>query len=58
MKIKILQETANFYPQPDVNSSPVRTLVRGEVGELGAVKKVAGKQWVEMTLLDGSKGYV
>lgn len=58
MKIKILQENAPFYPQPDPNSGPVRTLSHGEVGELGEVKKVAGKQWVEMTLLDGSKGYV
>jgi hypothetical protein len=58
MKIKILQENAIFYPQPDFNSGPVRTLNRGDVGELGTVKKISGKQWVEMTLMDGSKGFL
>ncbi len=58
MKVKIIQETATLYPQPDESSVPVHTLNRGDVGELGGVKKVAGRQWVEMTLLDGTKGYV
>jgi hypothetical protein len=58
MKVKITQETAILYPQPDESSGPVHTLNRGDVSELGGVKKVAGKQWVEMTLFDGTKGYV
>jgi hypothetical protein len=58
MKIKILQENASLYPQSDPNSGPVHTLNRGDVGELGSVKKVAGKQWAELTLLDGTKGFV
>jgi hypothetical protein len=58
MKVKIIQETAILYPERDESSSPVHTLNRGDVGELGGVKKVAGKQWVELTLLDGTKGYV
>lgn len=58
MKIKILQENASLYSQPDQNSGLVRTLNRGDVAELGSVKKVAGKQWVEVTLLDGSKGFI
>ncbi len=58
MKIKILQENASLYPQPDLNSGPVRTLNRGDVAELGSVKKVSGKQWVEITLLDGTKGFI
>lgn len=58
MKIKILQENASLYPQPDPNSGPVRTLNRGDVAELGSVKKVSGKQWVEIILLDGTKGFI
>jgi hypothetical protein len=58
MKIKILQESAILYPQPDLNSAPVQVLNRGEVAELGSVKKVSGKQWVELTLLGGSKGFI
>lgn len=58
MKIKIVQETAPFYPQPDPNSGPVRTLNRGDVGEFGSVKRAGGKQWVEVTMLDGSRGYL
>lgn len=58
MKFKILQETASLYPQPDLNSGPVRTLSRGDLGELGGVKRVSGKQWVEATMMDGSKGYL
>ena len=58
MKIKIIQESALLYPQPDENSSPVITLDRGDVGEMGSVKKIGGKQWVEMTLMDGSKGFI
>jgi hypothetical protein len=58
MKIKVLQESASLYPQPDLNSAPVRTLNRGDVGELGSVKKVSGKQWVELTMLDGSRGFI
>ena len=58
MKVKVIQENASFYPEPDESSTPVRTLNRGDVGELGSVKRVAGKQWVELTLLDGSKGFI
>ncbi|MBI4732013.1 MAG: hypothetical protein HY781_07795 [Chloroflexi bacterium] len=58
MKIKILQESASLYPQPDPNSGPARTLNRGDVAELGSVKKGSGKQWVEITLLDGTKGFI
>ncbi len=58
MKFKILQDSASLYPQPDFNSGPVRTLNRGDVGELGSVKRAGGKQWVEVTMLDGSKGYL
>lgn len=58
MKFKILQDSASLYPQPDLNSGPVRTLNRGDVGELGSVKRAGGKQWVEVTMLDGSKGYL
>ena len=58
MKIKIIQESSLLYPQPDENSSPVITLDRGDVGEMGSVKKIGGKQWVEMTLMDGSKGFI
>lgn len=58
MKFKILQESASLYPQPDFNSGPVRTLNRGDVGELGSVKRAGGKQWVDVTMLDGSKGYL
>jgi len=58
MKIKILQDSASLYPQPDLNSGLARTLNRGEVAELGVVKKVDGKQWVEVTLLDGTRGFI
>lgn len=58
MKIKILQDNALFYPQPDESSGPVRTINRGDVGELGSIKKVSGKQWVELTMADGSRGFV
>jgi hypothetical protein len=58
MKIKILQESAPLYSQPDQNSGLIRTLSRGDVGEVGSVKKVSGKQWVELTMQDGSKGFL
>jgi hypothetical protein len=58
MKIKILQESAAMYTQPDPNSGPVRTLNRGDQAELGTVKKVAGVQWVAITLVDGTKGFI
>lgn len=58
MKVKVLQDNAPFYPQPDEASGSVRNLQRGDVGELGSVKKVSGKQWVELTLMDGTKGFI
>lgn len=58
MKVKLIQDNAIFYPQPDLNSGPTRTLNRGDVGELGNVKKVSGTQWAELTLLDGTKGFI
>ncbi len=58
MKIKVLQDNAILYPQPDPNSGPVRSLNRGDVAELGKVKKVSGKQWAELTFPDGSTGFI
>jgi hypothetical protein len=58
MKIKILQESAAVHSQPDPDSALVQTLNRGDVVELGSVKKVSGKQWVEVILMGGSKGFI
>jgi hypothetical protein len=58
MKFKILQETAPLFAQPDASIGPSRILNRGDMGELGRVKRSGGKQWVEVTMADGSQGFL
>ena len=58
MKAKILQENATAYQQMDLNSSSIRILHTGEEVELGSAKQAQGKKWVEVTLSDGTRGFL
>jgi hypothetical protein len=58
MKIKILQDEAPIYAQVETESTPIRVLQKGEQAELGKVSKARGLQWVEVTLADGTHGFI
>jgi hypothetical protein len=58
MRVKLIQDTASLYPQPDLNSSPVHRLNRGDVGEMGNPRRIAGREWAELTLPDGTRGFI
>jgi len=58
MKIKILQDNVPVYPQVDTESMSMRTLQTGDMVEVGKVKKVRGKQYVEVTFPDNSRGFI
>ena len=58
MKIKILQDDAQLYAQVETESTPIRVLQKGEMAELGKVTKARGLQWVEITLPDGTHGFL
>jgi hypothetical protein len=58
MKIKLLQDEAPLYAQVESESTPVRVLQKGEIAELGKVSKARGLQWVQVTLADGTSGFI
>ena len=58
MKIKILQDNVPVYVQVDTESAPTRTLQMGEFAETGKIKNVRGKKWVEVSLADGTRGFI
>ena len=58
MKIKILQDDAQLYAQVETESTPIRVLQKGEFAELGKVTKARSLQWVELTLADGTHGFI
>jgi hypothetical protein len=58
MKVKILQDQVPLYAQVDTESAPIRTLQKDEIAELGKISKARGLQWVQVTLPDGTTGFI
>ena len=58
MKIKILQDNVPVYAQVDTESMSMRTLQTGDIVEVGKVKKVRGKQYVEVSFPDTTRGFI
>ncbi len=58
MKIKILQENVPVYTQVDSESAPTRMLQVGDFAEVGKQVSKRGKKWVEITMTDGTKGFI
>jgi hypothetical protein len=58
MKIRIIEQPAMVYDQPDLNQPLLTTLPVGTEIEMGGVKKKSGKDWVTVKLPDGQKGYL
>jgi hypothetical protein len=51
-------EPTKIYSKPDLNSTPIIELTRGNKLELGVVKDVAGMKWITATLPSGQWGYM
>ena len=58
MKIRIMQDDAPIYLQVGPEAVPVRVLHHGDVVELGKVKNIAGKKWVEVIQSDGTSAFM
>jgi hypothetical protein len=58
MRARILDPQVKLYSSPEVNAISLATLMEGTEIEFGAVRKIAGKKWVEVILPTGQKGYI
>lgn len=58
MKVRVLQDSAPVYPQMGADAIATRILHRGDEANLGRTKTEGPRKWVEVTLLDGSKGFM
>ena len=58
MRVKLVSESTLIYPEPASNSSQSIELKFGDEFEIGSLLKKDGKKWIEVTLLDGRRGYM
>ena len=58
MRARILDSQVKLYSTPEPNALSLATLQEGTEIEFGGVKQRNGKQWVEITLPTGQKGYI
>jgi hypothetical protein len=58
MKVRIIEQTATVYSEPDSSSLPINQLAVGNEIEMGGIKKRAGKSWVAVQLPGNQRGYL
>jgi len=58
MRARILDPQVKLYSSPEANALSLATLTEGTEIEIGGVKKKDGKQWVEVIMPTGQKGYI
>lgn len=60
MKMKIQQDNASLFTNPDMRSKPICDLKQGDVVERIGVRQrnVLDEKWIEITLPNGTKGFL
>jgi hypothetical protein len=58
MRARILDPQVKLYSSPDANALSLATLTEGTEIEFGGVKKKGGRQWVEVIMPTGQRGYI
>lgn len=57
-KARIIDQSANIYPDMDPSAQIIGVIPVGEVIELGKIRRRKGKAWVSFTRTNGQSGYV
>ena len=58
MRARIIDQQVKLYSSPEPDAISLATLAAGTEIEFGGVRKIKGKQWVEVVMPTGQKGYI